>query len=167
MNKCKGTNCKAIDGVGHSEECLAEHDEATRCGDGMKTSYKNCHPEIAASLQLGEHIECILWDRKDDSRKYEQTVVAYTGGSEDHTNYLTMDGDYWDCAIPHKTETYVIDAVSMVKGLVDRGYEPTMAGEWCKDGVRFLPRLFTYCDKPHDLANADLKDWMLIDKETE
>ena len=25
--KCKGTNCNAIDGVGHSAECIKEHDE--------------------------------------------------------------------------------------------------------------------------------------------
>ena len=28
MTKCKGENCKAIDGVAHSPECIAEHDIA-------------------------------------------------------------------------------------------------------------------------------------------
>ncbi len=26
MNTCKGTNCTAVNGVGHSKECHAEHD---------------------------------------------------------------------------------------------------------------------------------------------
>jgi len=25
MSKCKGLNCKAVDGVGHSDECLMDH----------------------------------------------------------------------------------------------------------------------------------------------
>ena len=34
MTICKGKNCKAIDGVGHSLECIDEHDKQYE--DGIK-----------------------------------------------------------------------------------------------------------------------------------
>ena len=45
--KCIGTNCTAVDGVGHSVECLAEYNKAVHYGAGNRNpearyaGYKN------------------------------------------------------------------------------------------------------------------------------
>ena len=39
MIKCKGTKCRALYGVGHSKECIDQHNKAEHFGAG------NRHPE--------------------------------------------------------------------------------------------------------------------------
>jgi hypothetical protein len=36
MIECKGKNCEALYGVGHSEECGIEHENAAHCGAGKR-----------------------------------------------------------------------------------------------------------------------------------
>lgn len=33
MNNCKGENCKAVNGKGHSDECVKEHDKTVGVPD--------------------------------------------------------------------------------------------------------------------------------------
>ena len=39
MIECKGKNCEALYGIGHSPECMAEHENADHLGAG------NRHPD--------------------------------------------------------------------------------------------------------------------------
>ena len=123
----------------------------------MKTSYKNCHPEIAASLQRGEHIRCVC-------NNFPHTIIAYVQGYD--YPYIDDTSCKYDNAVPIKTTTYVIDAVSMMKGLVERGYVLDHKGYWSlgmDDGIS--PSMWIYCGKP--VIDYIWEPWMLIDKEVE
>ena len=36
MNKCKGEKCRALYGVGHSKECIDQHENANHVGAGNR-----------------------------------------------------------------------------------------------------------------------------------
>jgi hypothetical protein len=36
MIKCKGKNCEALRGVGHSKECVSEHEKTVHSGAGNR-----------------------------------------------------------------------------------------------------------------------------------
>lgn len=48
--ECKGYNCKSIDGINHSDECVLEHNSEIHRGAG------NDHPEIRYSAYTGNSI---------------------------------------------------------------------------------------------------------------
>jgi len=125
----------------------------------METSYEGCHPEIAESLKRGEHIECIT-----KTSRVKETIIAYL--SRSNKPYVSSAGIFLSYAEPITTETYVIDAVSMMQGLVDRGYTYVSEGQWSTDGgyEHFEPEWWGDCGK---VKRCSMPDWMLIEKETE
>ena len=79
----------------------------------MKTDYTNCHPKIAESLKKGEHIKCTALSYKKGCREIEAVVSAYYEGEE--YPYGTRTSSLFFAEPLPKTETYVIDSVSIMK----------------------------------------------------
>ena len=126
----------------------------------MKTDYTNCHPEIAESLKRGEHIRCKAAGRDDD--RAVVLVTAYLGKER---LYLSDKGEFWHTLEPIKTETYVIDAVSMMKGLVERRYNVLDDGTWVKlNYMSVTTDIWQHCDyrQPY---NVPYDSWMLEKRE--
>jgi len=128
----------------------------------MKTSYSGCNPEIAESLQRGEHIKCISFD---GNTKTEITVCAYD--SNVMASYVCTNRQDWDTAEPIKTATYVIDAVAMMKGLVERGYLHIGNGDWALGKKEVLSPVWSQCGEILTGNRRGWEPWMLEQKEVE
>ena len=124
----------------------------------MKTSYLGCNKEIAESLKRGQHIKCIC------GGSVPAKVIAYVEGSS-YPYRTTGSCCSYSIAEPIKTETYVIDAVSMMKGLVKRGYKVTDDGNWKKNNhVDFITEKWRFCGFLLPSGYA-FEDWMLEERE--
>jgi len=132
-------------------------------GDKMKTSYINCHPEIAESLQRGEHIRCYI--REVAKSKRYRTIIAYVNGNYIDHNLVKLIHEQCEVTMIKK-ETYVIDAISMMKGLIERGYQVSEKGNWkLKDKV-FYVNWWQLCDEDN-FVDGCFEDWMLWEREVE
>lgn len=70
--KCKGTNCFAMNGIKHSEECLTEHNKAFSF-DPLDTP-GNRHPEIRYKGYKGDPLP--LDASLDELKAYEEGLRA-------------------------------------------------------------------------------------------
>jgi hypothetical protein len=68
MIECKGKNCEALYGVGHSAECITEHENAAHSGAG------NRHPN---ARYRGYTLEA-LWSNasSDEKHAWEEGYMA-------------------------------------------------------------------------------------------
>ena len=68
MIECNGVNCEALYGIGHSKECMDEHDRVIHLGAG------NRHPD---ARYRGYNREC-LWKgaSKDEKIAWEEGDMA-------------------------------------------------------------------------------------------
>lgn len=133
----------------------------------MKTSYEGCHPEIADSLKRGEHRSCNVGENH-----YPVTIVAYCIKENPSRPYLSSGGSYYANAEPVKTETYVIDAVSMMEGLIESGYKPDREGYFIPSGEPKNISCFTLdswikCGKRKENDGHLWEPWMLEEREVE
>ena len=124
----------------------------------MKTDYTGCNKEIAESLKRGEHIECIT-----KTSRVKETIIAYL--SRSNKPYVSSAGIFLSYAEPITTETYVIDAVAMMKGLIERGYTVDKHGWWFTEVSVLRSNAWSYCGKLPSSA-LTWEDWMLEERET-
>ncbi len=132
----------------------------------MKTSYKNCNPEIAVSLQRGDHIECQTFNFNKVILESSVTIIAYEEGSK--FPYHSYDDHYAIAEPIPKTETRVIGCVAMVEELLDRGFEPDNNGYFSKrdNSERWTPGLLSQCGKkPNHSYAVNWHSWMLEEVE--
>jgi len=133
----------------------------------MKTSYERCHQEIAESLQRGEHIRCRCKAASGPGLINVEgiCIIAYIFNPESALGrYLDINGFGYDIAYPMITETYVIDAVSLMKGLVERGYKVSEKGNWkLKDKV-FYVNWWQLCGET-EVVEECFEPWMLEERE--
>ena len=68
MIECKGKNCEALYGIGHSKECIAEHEKAAHSGAGRR------HPEARYRGYCREP----LWSNasRDEKFAWEEGYMA-------------------------------------------------------------------------------------------
>ena len=68
MIECKGKNCEALYGIGHSEECKAEHEKVDHAGAG------NRHPTARYRGYCREP----LWSgaTRDEKHAWEEGYMA-------------------------------------------------------------------------------------------
>lgn len=126
----------------------------------MKTSYEGCHPDIAESLKRGEHARCIS---KDGAAETKMTICAYDASVM--ASYICTGRMDWDTAEPVPTETYVIDAVSMMEGLVKRKWEQQSDGSWRQpNGFVTAPTIFFECGA-RPTHTGGYHDWMLVERD--
>ncbi len=135
----------------------------------MKTDYTRCQTEIAESLKCGEHIKCnvenpmhsLYEDKRNDAK-----IVAYITDYKNKLQYYLDDtGIGWDDAIPSTTEVRVISHISMMMGLLERGYVQEKNGKWSPPSKRKLAAtIFLECGKvPNQIS--EYYDWMLTEVE--
>lgn len=130
----------------------------------MKTSYEGCNKEIAESLKCGEHIPCSI---SLGTQKEKVLIISYSLNTKLKAPYVGENGERYVNPIPIKTETYVIGAIEMMKGLVERGYAVDRQGWWINENsVNMTPSAWQYCDKP-EFLRYDWEDWMLEEREVD
>ena len=128
----------------------------------MKTDYTNCNQDIADSLKRGEHIRCYIIEDTKAERK--RTIIAYLNGCYVDGNLNKIQSNKCSVRLV-ATETYIIDAVSMMKGLAKRRYKVDTLGYW-SDGVgnSLAPIMWFRCGKT-TCAKYTWEDWMLEERE--
>ncbi len=105
----------------------------------MKTSYKDCDPEIAEMLKNGEHVRCV-----STFTEKKRTIIAYIAG--DTCPYVAKDGTKCTAVSRVPTITKVISPVDVMRGLVDRGFVVYSDGTWIdKAGFCFDVEMWQYC----------------------
>lgn len=63
MIECKGRNCEALYGIGHSQECISEHDSADRAGAGERHPDARYRGYTHEALEKGaSHDEKHAWE---------------------------------------------------------------------------------------------------------
>ena len=130
----------------------------------MKTSYKDCHPVVEEHLLRGEHCRCLCKLRASDSEfiKRPVRIIAYI---HDHENdlgyYLDYEGIGYDTVEPVMTEARIIDAVSMMKGMIERGWVQMVSGDWeLPSGYIMAATVFLECGTRPNCIDGYL-DWMV------
>lgn len=86
---CKGPNCSAVDGVGHSVECLDEHDRTTKTND-LDTP-GNRHPEFRYAGYKGQPLKATA--NAGQKAAYEEGIRAQQPSAVPVVEQFLQDGD--------------------------------------------------------------------------
>jgi len=121
----------------------------------MRTSYNNCHPKIAESLQTGEHIKCRVWD--SETKNYSiHTVIAYR--PNDNYRYVTEECDAFINAEPVKQK--VKSAKKILEILHKDGYKFNTYLFFNNNKRIFAFEMFNYCEKEPSKHYTWLPEWL-------
>lgn len=164
ITKTDGTSIKidVFDGTKgdrnwHQKECLT-------LVKSIKTDYTGCHPEIAASLKRGEHIEC----RHPEDHSLEFTVTSYCAGLKYRYGGFRngLHDGYSDAEPVPKTKTRVLGPVQLMQALVERGYKVSADGCWSikRSTCVILPSMWEYCGQT-PCSSCSWEPWMLEEVE--